>query len=219
MKKAFGMIEAITTIVLLGIVFATIPWLLNAAKDSEALSLEGEALYHASSLITKIASMPFNSLGYSAGDAFEIDGEPGETFILNFAGSGCGMSDMRAGTSSFGATRYRHCQAGGGTPGWWTPDGIKNAATVTEQIAVNEWNGYTQVFEQGFSLEVAIDYLNYPVDPTPIPDTFTWTTATSGWTTSVAATNQIMIAVTAKDRDGEAIGTLRYLVSNIGATR
>lgn len=60
MRRGFTIVEVIATLLLLSIVFVTIPTFLSISVKSDETSLEGEALYHATALISHISN-PLNT--------------------------------------------------------------------------------------------------------------------------------------------------------------
>ncbi len=197
-RRGFGLLEAIVTIVILGLVFTTIPMLLSQANKSDEVTLEGEALYHAAALIRRIASMPLNSTA--------LDGN--ESQVIDFDGSQCDDRDdntsARSGTDALlqqgiGENRFRSC-----TTDTLNYEGFSNPAN---RRAINHFQDYERVFaERGFRLEVALGWLDDTAGD--------W----SGWSTQGAESNLLLITVTARHLgSGEPIGTLRYVAANIGS--
>ncbi|MGE4294849.1 MAG: hypothetical protein AB7E49_04020 [Campylobacterales bacterium] len=138
-RAGFGIIEAIVTIVLLSLIFATIPMLLTKATESDIASLEGEALYHASALVGRIAALPFNSA--------MLDGN--ESKIINIGGE-CVPNN---GQLTRSASSSRLCVDLPGNPGDIDYNG--------ELRAINQFHGYGQSLpDRGFDLNVTIGYLN-----------------------------------------------------------
>lgn len=189
MRKAFSILEAIATIVILSVIFATIPMLLSKTTEVVEGSLEGEALYHASALITRIASMPFNSV--------LLDGN--ESKIINLNASECGSDDgLRDGSREINATKMRQCVV----EKTFLEPLIKKD---TNQSAINHFQGYKQDLEErGFGLKVDLKY---------IEDWAVWSEADKG------SSNFLLITVTAfhQQDENDVIGALNYVASNIGA--
>lgn len=186
-RAGFGILEAIVTIVLLSLIFATIPMLLTKATESDIASLEGEALYHASALVGRIAALPFNSA--------LLDGNESKIIDLDCTGT-LGGHTVHAGTANLTPETFRICENTGFNP----------IVTAVQPRAINQFHNYNQsLSDRGFSLNVAIGYLN---------ESGTW----DNWNTVAGPTNLLLITVTATHTaTGETIGTLRYVASNIGA--
>ena len=199
MKKGFSIIEIIVTIVLLSLIFATVPMLLEAANRSDADSLEGEALYHASALVNRIAAMPYNSA--------LLDGN--ETRMLDFGGAtGCGYVinglSVRRGTFDLMPPQFRSCAREGGTV-----IAPHIHSDTTPKRAINQFQGYTQdLTDRRFTLNVTIDDFNPP-------NNSVWSDYPSAGKTGGA--DMVLITVEAVSTDtGTSIGMLRYIAANIG---
>lgn len=194
MKKAFSIVETMATIVLLGIVFTTIPMLLSRAGEVVDDSLGGEALYHASALITRIASMPFNSVVVDLNKSARIIDlnitDP------NVSSAKCGLDGLRKGSRDINATKMRLCESGVTTLDPFS-------AKATNQTAINHFQGYTEdLDERGFRLSVDLKYIK------------DWDL----WESSATESNFVLITVTALHKDdNRIIGVLNYVASNIGA--
>ena len=187
-RAGFGIIEAIVTIVLLSLIFTTIPMLLTKATESDIASLEGEALYHASALVGRIAALPFNSA--------LLDGNESKIINLDCAGA-LGGHTVHAGTANLAPETFRICEN----------TGIDPIETTAQPRAINQFHDYNQsLSDRGFELKVAIGYLN---------ESGVWDNWN---TNQAPPTNLLLITVTATHTaTGETIGTLRYVASNIGA--
>ncbi|MDR2905449.1 MAG: hypothetical protein LBU73_05815 [Helicobacteraceae bacterium] len=62
MRGAFSIVELIITIMLLGMIFVTVPALLSKSIEADLQSFEGEGLYHAGALLNRILSQAYNSV-------------------------------------------------------------------------------------------------------------------------------------------------------------
>lgn len=183
------MLEAILTIVLLGLVFATIPMLLTKATESDAASLEGEALYHASALVSRIAALPFNSA--------LLDGNESRIINLGDCAVTLGGAAVRAGTQTLAPAKFRSCVGIAADLVAYNPN----------LRAINQFHQHPQIAtDRGFALDVTVGYL---------PENATW----DGWATAAGPTNLLLITVTARDDVNATIGVLRYVATNIGASQ
>lgn len=187
-RCGFGILEAIVTIVLLSLIFATIPMLLSKATESDIASLEGEALYHASALISRIAALPFNSA--------LLDGNESRILNLNCDETLNGHA-VYGGTRVLAPSKFRSC--------------VKDAAALealgdtSPQLAINHFHGYDEELpDRGFDLNVTAQYLH---------ESDNW----DNWPGAIES-NLVLITVTAShSATGEVIGTLRYVAANIGS--
>ncbi|MDR0747811.1 MAG: hypothetical protein LBE89_08015 [Helicobacteraceae bacterium] len=201
-KNAFSMIETIVTVVLLGLIFGTIPILMSTAVEVEEDALEGEALYHASALMNRIVSLSYDS-------------NVSDDIVGNIAGSGCGSTldgvDVRLGTATLRPERFRRCD------NITVPLGL----TLEEgQTGMNQFRGAEfNMAERGFRLEVQVGYLSdNTATPGGIPTT-SWTLDQSE-TAGVGGSNFLLVTITAINvQTMSEIGVLHYVASNIGASR
>ncbi|MDR3163203.1 MAG: hypothetical protein LBT81_05020 [Helicobacteraceae bacterium] len=202
-KNAFSMIETIVTVVLLGLIFGTLPILMSTVVEVEEDALEGEALYHASALMNRIVSLQYNNkvkdsiVGHSTINA-------NCTYLLDSA-------NVREGTALLRPERFRRCDI------TTTPDGL---SWEESQTGINQFNGARfDMEERGFRLDVQVGYL---ADNTLLPPvgviTTVWTLDQSA-TAGVTGSNFILVTITARNRQtGNEIGVLHYVASNIGAS-
>ncbi|GHV58597.1 hypothetical protein FACS1894103_0300 [Campylobacterota bacterium] len=200
-RSGFSMIEIIVTILLLGLIFATVPMLLESANQSDADSLEGEALYHAAALLNRITAMPYNSALLDGNESRILD-------VIDGAGtSKCNDNingrKVRAGTKVINPPQFRSCTD--------APKVSHGQSNPDEKRAINHFDGYTQdLVDRGFTLKVTID--NF--DPTPSSIWTDYPVAPKG----APVTHMMLITVEAVRTDTDTtIGTLRYVASNIGA--
>lgn len=198
MRRAFSIAEAIITIVILGLILPTIAMLLSQSTKSVEDSLEGEALYHASALITRIASMPFNSV---------LVDHNTTTNIINFDGTEteCEDNRYRKGSNAIGGSgiKIRKC-----TEVTQKSD-LGGLAYNPSLSAINHYQGFKQDIgeDRGFSLKVDLKYFDR------------WENAWNQVSPSADPQNFILITVTAYHTGDESkvIGVLNYVASNIGA--
>jgi prepilin-type N-terminal cleavage/methylation domain-containing protein len=226
MRRAFSMIELCITIVLLGIVFAAIPGLLYRSVESDAASLEGEALYHAAAKMQEIIAQPHNSMlnkeryrnlplvidYYAYG---WVTNAPSNRICIS--GGGIETQGLALLKSVAPTLKRDALCADNGNVGDLDPI---PATPTSPQSAINHYNGWSQTnFARGYKLEVTVTPMDDPrasntIDTPPAPSDW------SGFPVAASAhvpTDLLVITVRAAyNESDETIGVLRYVASNIG---
>ncbi|NPA88353.1 prepilin-type N-terminal cleavage/methylation domain-containing protein [Caminibacter pacificus] len=213
--KAFTLIEVLISIIIIGIVMATIPIMMTAFTTSVKTNIKEEVFFSQFSLLNIIVAKYFdenNTVGenyYKDLNATNGDSE----LLINAYTDGLyriGKHQIEAGTKSLITPDFRSGSAD--TVSHIGPDANEPNETTYDDI--DDYNGYGEhhagVESQGYDLNVTVKYIP---DSTNYWDTNITFTYTSGVTTT--ATNIKLITITTVLKDGTVI-KLSYPRCNIG---
>jgi len=208
--KAFTLFEVLVSIIILGIVMATFPFIFQTMTSANKQVLKEEVFFQEFTVLTLINARYFDE-NNTVGENFykDLNATGGDSELYN------NYSSLYAGkTSRIGKSDFNNNLLRSGSTDTTSPIGLdagENTADVSTYDDIDDFNGYSETF-LSHTIHVNVKYISDSADYSD--DNIT---LTMNYASTVSNTNIKLITVWCKV--GDTNMTLKYPTSNIGASK